>query len=280
MIHTMPPPSIDRLSPESGEAARAVSDADRRLALAAQADLALLVAEAFRRPPTDRHRDPPAVAWATRWQSLTCADLDGLLNASRLADERLVGLTREVLAHARGLDPRAHFDEYCRLFEGASSCPATEASYIRRDKGAILGDVCGFYRAFGWTFRPQHGERADHIVCELEFVAVLLGMASQTNEAEKQAIALEGLAQFVQGHLADWISSYCWQLCSTTELPFFAAAAAWTESWWQALTHYHGWPIAESERRHGAPSNESDDGPECGAPQLIPLLANRQGEES
>ena len=40
--------------------------------------------------------------------------------------------------------------EHNRLFEGGVTCPPNETAYVRRDKGVILADINGFYRAFGF----------------------------------------------------------------------------------------------------------------------------------
>ncbi len=45
-----------------------------------------------------------------------------------------------------------------------------------------LGDLTGFYRAFGLTLNPNEHERADHVSCECEFLSFL---------AIKEAYALE-----------------------------------------------------------------------------------------
>jgi DMSO reductase family type II enzyme chaperone len=45
-----------------------------------------------------------------------------------------------------------------------------------------LGDLMGFYRAFGLTLKREHHERPDHVSCECEFLMIL---------ALKEAFALE-----------------------------------------------------------------------------------------
>lgn len=253
---------------------------NQRLAYAAQADLLLLTAQWLRRPPARSTRAEPATLPIAALPALAGAEVAELLAAAQLSSKALSDRLEDVSHQANQLTEESWRDEYARLFEGGVRCPLTEASYVRRDKGAILGDVCGFYQAFGWNFKPQTGERADHLVCELEFAAALLGMASQAGDSEQHDLALGGLAQFVQSHLAEWIAPCCWQLCTTTALPFFAAVAVWVDHLWRALATYHGWPTAVDQVESRPPIAEPDEAAECGAAEFVQLMATNQGVRS
>lgn len=116
---------------------------------------------------------------------------------------------------------------YCNLFDGAAPCPINETAYIRRDKGAIIADIAGFYNAFGFEGR-QIGEKIDHLVVELEFVAILLIMMDQ---AQKQSnsdgfeVTFEALDHFLGDHLCDWLLLFCERLIATSLLPIHHACA-------------------------------------------------------
>ncbi|MCZ7582039.1 MAG: molecular chaperone TorD family protein [Deltaproteobacteria bacterium] len=106
--------------------------------------------------------------------------------------------------------------EHNRLFLGNVICPINEAGYIRRDKGAILADAAGFYRAFGFSLPDDAGERVDHLVGELEFLALLRVMSANARiagHADEARVADEAASDFVADHLGEW-------------LPLFAAAWA------------------------------------------------------
>ena len=99
--------------------------------------------------------------------------------------------------------------EYERLFGPELECPIYETSYIRRDKGAVLGDIAGFYRAFGFASRAA--ERPDHLCAELELVAMLclsLLRARAERDHEAGEVVLEALEAFTADHLGEWLPLY------------------------------------------------------------------------
>jgi len=78
-----------------------------------------------------------------------------------------------------------------------------------------LGDVMGFYRAFGLALKTASHERPDHISCELEFLMFLTAkeayalehddpnMLAETRKAEKL---------FLRDHVARFVPSFALQL--------------------------------------------------------------------
>jgi TorA maturation chaperone TorD len=112
------------------------------------------------------------------------------------------------------------------LFGPELTCPPYEAAFIRRDKGALLADIAGFYRAFG--FAAKAGERPDHVCSELEFVALLhvsVARAQAEGSAEATAIAAEALGAFVADHLGDWLPAFARKLANAATLPLHVALA-------------------------------------------------------
>lgn len=108
-------------------------------------------------------------------------------------------LAREVGTDQRGID--------IATWDGAATgLDLHEAAYIRRDRGAILGDIAGFYRAFG--LQPGgEGQRVDRLGAELEFMGLLYllqvrGLAAA--ELEQVAIVAEAQTAFWKDHLRDW----------------------------------------------------------------------------
>ena len=88
----------------------------------------------------------------------------------------------------------------------ATGLDLAESAYVRRDRGAILGDIAGFYRAFG--VQPG-GEslRHDELGRELEFLGLLhlfAARARQDADAETAETIAAAAAAFWADHLAAW----------------------------------------------------------------------------
>ena len=140
----------------------------RQIRLLAQADLLLLIADLLRAPELIRHS----------LGNLKKSNLKMLVEATDLTPgDAILEQLHLAVKHARTAIHADWSGVYRLLFDGAMLCPVNEAGYIRRDKGAIIADVCGFYQAFGWTASEKSGERPDHLLVELEFAAMLLVMA-------------------------------------------------------------------------------------------------------
>jgi TorA maturation chaperone TorD len=238
--------------------------------LAAQADLVLLTVQMLR-PPSLAGASPPD------WTALDPGQCTPLLRAAQLPESAapeapsLAAALDEAIHGAANLSPDSWSDEYWRLFDSSTACPINQASYIRRDKGAILGDVAGFYAAFGWRHDTARGQRPDHLLCQLEFVAVLLAMAARADQPAHREVTLDALAQFARLHLHDWLPSFGWQLCHATQLPYFAAVAAWLLVLWDALTAAHQWPVDPYPEEHLEPSAETESPYECAAQGLVQI---------
>ncbi len=140
-----------------------------------------------------------------------------------------VGLCAELLAGAgdpaRGvkelMDALRGFDVEAVDLEGVAAAakvietgavPAYETSY-EASRGAPGGmtfqmaDIAGFYRAFGFEVS---GERPDHLVPELEFLALLLvkeGYARMSGEVEGAELCAAARAKFMVEHLGAWLPS-------------------------------------------------------------------------
>lgn len=231
----------------------------------AQADLVLFAADLFR---------PPESAFGS-FDGLQQANVDGLIDASGL---RGGGDLADQLWRAVQSAQTCDVDEWsgCHrlLFDGSIACPINEASYIRRDKGAILGDVCGFYRAFGFKVNHESGERADHLLAELEFVALLLVMSAKAEDDVQKEIADRALADFTRLHVSDWLPAFCERLTGATTFPLFLEAARLLAGIWSALVDWQEWTVDPPGPGAVGFTDEPDDPYECGAPDLVQLRSN------
>jgi TorA maturation chaperone TorD len=100
----------------------------------------------------------------------------------------------------------------------SSTCPPHESDYINEkftfQRSHALADVSGFYRAFGLEPSPRRRERHDHIVLELEFMALLLGLESRASQsddaegAERASICRDAARRFLREHLAWWTPAF------------------------------------------------------------------------
>lgn len=166
---------------------------------------------------------------------------------------------------------------HCDLFEGAVPCPVTETAYIRRDKGAILADVAGFYRAFGFEIGTL-GEKLDHLAVELEFVAVLLIMQAQARSegnAQYAEVAASALKSFARDHLGEWILSFCHRLAGASALPMHHCCATLLGDGWRAIIEANG--LEAPSCAEPITAGEDEAGPyECGmVEQPVALTADR-----
>ncbi|MGQ0721528.1 MAG: TorD/DmsD family molecular chaperone [Candidatus Eiseniibacteriota bacterium] len=202
----------------------------------AQADLLLLAARLLRATSPD--------AFAT----VAAGDVRELATRSRLVDRpEAMRALEETVAAARSTGPELWSDEHSRLFEGSTACPPNETAFVRRDKGAVLADVCGFYRAFGFELSPDVGEKADHAVTELEYTAMLLVMLARAREAgdrEAELVTSGGLAAFVRDHLDEWLPAFCEHLAETTTLPVYRGVAGLLGETLETLIERHSLPRA------------------------------------
>lgn len=107
------------------------------------------------------------------------------------------------------LGPAAAQDLASALDRGV--VPAYETSYdeARRAPGGLtfqMADVAGFYRAFGFQVT---GERPDHLVPELEFVALLLvkeAHATLSGDHDASQVCRDARLKFVREHLGLWLA--------------------------------------------------------------------------
>lgn len=103
--------------------------------------------------------------------------------------------------------------EYRYIFGHAISreCPPYETEYGSAhlfQQAHKLGDIAGYYRAFGLEVSDRAKERLDHIAVELEFMGFLSlkeAYAFTYDGEEKASICREGQRKFLEEHLGRWV---------------------------------------------------------------------------
>ena len=78
-----------------------------------------------------------------------------------------------------------------------------------------LGDLMGFYRAFGLDMKPGKHERPDHISCEFEFLMFLAlkeAYALEQNDRDMLAETRKAEKLFLRDHLGRFLPAFAGQL--------------------------------------------------------------------
>ncbi len=135
-------------------------------------------------------------------------------------------LRRIARRDARAAEHRAIFGHVV-----AHGCPPYETEFGRRHvfgQSQELGDIRGFYEAFGVRPRPG-GERPDHVACEIEFLALLvLKEAIAVAGADEQRVGLcrGAMRSFLQDHPGRWVRALAARIAQRAPDSGYAAAAA------------------------------------------------------
>ncbi len=117
-----------------------------------------------------------------------------------------------------GEDPVQEFcDEYDRVFGLLLSkeCPPYETQYCPQTFSVFrshqLGDIAGYYRAFGLEPSSKSPERHDHISLELEFMAWLnikTLYAMEEGDHDNESLCRDAQVSFLDEHLAWWTTAF------------------------------------------------------------------------
>lgn len=119
--------------------------------------------------------------------------------------------------------------EYQRIFGFllARDCPPCETEYCPQTfsvyRSQRLGDVAGYYRAFGLEPSRRLPERHDHISLEMEFMAWLIGKARYADlregveSEEKAAVCRRAQGRFFEEHLCWWVPAFALALRKKAE---------------------------------------------------------------
>jgi TorA maturation chaperone TorD len=202
----------------------------------AQADLVVLLMQMMM---------PPSVHVKGMFDDVT--DIDEMLEYSNLPNpHQLAELFQQIRIHGQATQLDIWEQEYNRLFEGNVLCPINETGFVRRERGAILADIAGFYQAFGFQLSDTAKDKVDHLRCELEFVALLLIMLAKAQEealTEGFTVTQEALAAFTFDHLGEWLDAFCERLQELTVLPYYQQVAQFLTQSWAGLVSLHQLPM-------------------------------------
>lgn len=188
-----------------------------------------------------------------------------------------LGTVVEALASAVPTDVDAARQHHLALFPPTASqdAPGYETAY--RGEGifqqtALMADVAGFYRAHGLRAGGQERERPDHIVVELDFMAVLAkkeALALRAGAGENASICRESAASFLQDHLGCWAPAFGRRAASVTGAPWLRGLGELLATWVEFDMQAHGAvpvEVVEAPR----PQEPPDDGV-CGPCPVAPV---------
>ncbi|MBI4483552.1 MAG: molecular chaperone TorD family protein [Acidobacteria bacterium] len=130
-------------------------------------------------------------------------------------------------------NPAALQSEYLRIFGHVISmeCPPYETQWGCEHifmQSQELGDIGGFYRAWGVEVSDQAKERLDHISVELEFLSYLAlkeAYAIENGEEGKALLSREAQAKFLGEHVVRWVSAFTTVLGKKAGGGFYASLA-------------------------------------------------------
>jgi len=158
--------------------------------------------------------------------------------------------------------------EYRQTFGHTISqeCPPYETQYGSAhlfQQAQSLGDIAGFYRAFGVEVSDRAKERLDHIAVELEFMGFLAfkeAYALAHHSEEKAAICREAQRKFMEAHLGRWAPLFAKLLGRKAQEGFYRRLASFLEAF-----------ITAECRRMGAKPFAFEEG------DLTPVAAEPEG---
>ncbi len=149
------------------------------------------------------------------------------------------GLKEAVTAlGADGVTLEALQTEYRQIFGHTLSreCPPYETEYGSAhlfQQAHRLGDIAGFYRAFGLEVSEGAKERLDHIAVELEFMGFLAfkeAYAFTHHGGEKATLCREAERRFLTEHLGHWAPLFAKLVGRKAPEGFYRALASLLET--------------------------------------------------
>jgi hypothetical protein len=153
----------------------------------------------------------------------------------------------------------------------------------------VMGDIAGFYRAFGVELSKDIHERLDHLSVEFEFMHFLAYKESYSrchDGADKTQIVLDAQKKFVKNHIGRWVPLFCRMLVKKASSGLYKHVADLMAEWMDFEAAFLGvipQPYSETDYRpatFNAPEGQSY---ECGAQDQgneLSLLLNEVGAES
>lgn len=184
--------------------------------------------------------------------------------------------------------------EHRRVFSNVITldCPPYETLFGNDHVFAqshTMGDIAGFYKAFGVELSKDIHERIDHLSVELEFMHFLAYKESYAlchDGPEKTQIVVDAQKKFVKDHIGRWVPLFSKMLAKKADSGLFRYVADICAAWMDFESSYLNvipQPYSETDYRpatFNAPEGQSY---ECGAQDQgneLSMLLNEVGASS
>ncbi len=184
--------------------------------------------------------------------------------------------------------------EHRRVFSNVITldCPPYETLFGNDHVFAqshVMGDIAGFYKAFGLELSRDIHERLDHLSVELEFMHFLAYKESYSrchDGADKTQIVVDAQKKFVKNHIGRWVPLFCRMLARKADSGFFKLMADVTTDWMDFEVAFLGvnpQPYSETDYRPATFSAPEGQTYECGAQDQgneLSMLLNEVGAQT
>ena len=184
--------------------------------------------------------------------------------------------------------------EHRRVFSNVITldCPPYETLFGNDHvfaQSQVMGDIAGFYRAFGVELSKDIHERLDHLSVEFEFMHFLAYKESYSrchDGADKTQIVLDAQKKFVKNHVGRWVPLFCRMLVKKASSGLYKHMADLMAEWMDfevAFLSVVPTPYSETDYRPATFNSPEGQAYECGAQDQgneLSLLLNEVGAES
>jgi TorA maturation chaperone TorD len=153
----------------------------------------------------------------------------------------------------------------------------------------VMGDIAGFYKAFGVELSKDIHERLDHLSVEFEFMHFLTYKESYSrchDGMEKTDIVVEAQKKFVKNHIGRWVPLFCRMLSKKADSGLFKLVADSMSDWMDfevAFLSVTPQPYSEADYRPATFNAPEGQTYECGAQDQgneLSILLNEVGATS
>jgi TorA maturation chaperone TorD len=184
-------------------------------------------------------------------------------------------------------------DEHRRVFSNVITldCPPYETLFGNDHVFAqshVMGDISGFYKAFGVELSKDIHERLDHLSVEFEFMHFLAYKESYSrchDGADKTQIVVDAQKKFVKNHIGRWVPLFCRMLIKKADSGLFKHVAELTSDLMDfeaAFLNVTPQPYSEADYRPATFNSPEGQTYDCGAQDQgneLSLLLNETGTQ-
>jgi TorA maturation chaperone TorD len=153
----------------------------------------------------------------------------------------------------------------------------------------VMGDIAGFYKAFGVELSKDIHERLDHLSVEFEFMHFLTYKESYSrchDGSEKTEIVVDAQKKFVKNHIGRWVPLFCRMLAKKADAGLFKILADSMSEWMDFEVAFLGvnpQPYSEADYRPATFNAPEGQTYECGAQDQgneLSMLLSEVGAQS